>query len=83
MTTTPDLEAIAVRLTEAQRSYLLLVTPEGRTGCRRGYGHVAAKVLRTLPCGLIREAWGGDNYRFHLTPLGLALRAHIQKEQKV
>lgn len=72
-----EIEAIASKLTEAQRRYLLLVTPEGRTGCPRGQGHIAAKVLRSLPDGLIREAWGGDNYRFHLTDRGRDVRAYL------
>ena len=63
--TTPDLEAIAVRLTEAQRTALFY--PGGYMDPN------TSRALRRK--GLMQ---GGL-----LTELGTALRAHIQKEQKV
>lgn len=73
-----DAEKVAAGLTEARRAALLNLRADGRTGSTRGNG--AARRLRTMP-NLVAPRWGGDCFRYDLTPLGLEVRRILERQK--
>lgn len=77
--------AIAAAMSEAQKRAVLDHGPEFQRLMRPGNGRGAA-ASRTSAIKPIRDLferkWGGDCFRYRLTPLGLAVRQHLQEHAK-
>lgn len=76
--TSERVREIAAGLSEAQRARLLALKSRGRTGAHRGEGHMAAKVLQTMP-DLVEQFWRGDANGYRATTLGQQVRAHLNE----
>lgn len=77
---TPDVAAIAAGLDPEQLEAFRAIGEEwGRTGASRHNSRARVKLLRRM-AHLIEWTWGDDAHRYRLTPLGLAVRAHILED---
>jgi hypothetical protein len=83
--TTPDLGAIIAGLTEAQRATLeKLDGHEFRDwqASREGWPQIRpAGRIKIRSLGLVEESWL-TSWHVRLTPLGLAVRAHLQENPR-
>ena len=70
-------EEIAAGLDSWQVARLLAIQPGGKLSVPRGYGAIAAREASTMP-SLIERYWRGDANGYRLTPLGLAVKRHLE-----
>jgi hypothetical protein len=89
MTGAADIAKLAASLTEAQRRAVLAMDAEPRLPGRETFNAKSAWALCWMPKGLYSyEGWelakrtyhDGRRSAYHLTDLGLALRAHLDRQ---
>lgn len=82
--TPADLDAIAAKLTPGARRALMAMTERWRVPGSRSFNHAGAQSLILWPSygALCSYSTVTENGRpvYRLTPLGLAVKAHIEKE---
>jgi hypothetical protein len=78
-----DAQTVARGLTPKQREAVLAHGEEYRRLCEgMGRGSATARLVAIKPLdGIFESAWDCDANRYRLTPLGLRVRALLEKER--